>query len=182
MRTLIFVLMAAAGAHAQELTRGAIVDDVTCASDPAQSYALYLPSTYTPERRWPVLFGLHPAARGRAIVELYATAAERYGYVVAASNTSRNGPWAISTAAAMAADVGRRVSVDPRRVYLTGMSGGARVALLVALGKNDIAGVIASSAGFPDSEPRSRVPFALYATAGTEDFNQLEMRLLDRKL
>jgi hypothetical protein len=56
------------------------------------------------------------------------------------------------------------------------------VALEVALGKNDIAGVIASSAGFPDSQPRSRLAFPIFATAGSEDFNYLEMRLLDRKL
>ena len=47
---------------------------------------------------------------------------------------------------------------------------------------NNIAGVIASSAGYPDSQPRAKVPFAVFGTAGTEDFNYLEMRLLDRKL
>ena len=41
-------------------------------------------------------------------------------------------------------------------LYLTGLSGGARVALQVALGNNNsIAGVIASSAGYPDSKPRA---------------------------
>jgi hypothetical protein len=52
----------------------------------------------------------------------------------------------------------------------------------VALGPNSIAGVIASSAGFPDSKPREKVPFAVFGTAGTEDFNYLEMRTLDRAL
>src|SRR4029450_7095572 len=73
-------------------------------------------------------------------------------------------------------------SIDPQRVYLAGMSGGARVATGIALGKNNIAGVIASSAGYPDSQPRASVPFAIFSTAGTEDFNYIEMRLLDRKL
>jgi len=62
------------------------------------------------------------------------------------------------------------------------MSGGARVALMVALGSKGIAGVIASSAGYPDSKPRASVPFPIYGTAGTEDFNYLEMRQLDRRL
>jgi len=52
----------------------------------------------------------------------------------------------------------------------------------VALSSAPIAGVIASSAGFPDSVPRKSVPFAIFGTAGTEDFNYLEMRLLDRSL
>jgi hypothetical protein len=56
------------------------------------------------------------------------------------------------------------------------------VALGIALVGNNIAGVVASSAGYPDSQPRAKVPFAVFSTAGTEDFNYLEMRLLDRKL
>jgi len=83
----------------------------------------------------------------------------------------------------MSADVSRRFSIDPQRVYLTGMSGGARVAMGIALGnRNNIAGVIASSASYPDARPRSSVTFAVFGTAGTEDFNYLEMRLLDRRL
>jgi len=177
-------LSGALSAASQELPRGTIVDDVKCAADPGQSYALYVPAAYSPDRQWSVLLGFHPGARGRAIVETYAAAAERYGWIVAASNNSRNGPWAASAAAvqAMPADLGRRFSIDPRRVYLTGLSGGARVALTVALANKSIAGVIASSAGYPDSRPRGSVPFPLFATAGTEDFNYLEMRMLDRKL
>jgi poly(3-hydroxybutyrate) depolymerase len=171
-------------ARAQDVARGTIVDDVKCADAATESYALYLPSTYSHDRQWRLLIAFHPGARGRAMVEKYAAAAEQYGYIVAGSNTSRNGPWSVSAAAVNAVwvDVTRRFSIDPERLYLTGLSGGARVAMQVALGRNHIAGVIASSAGYPDSEPRASVPFAVFGTAGTEDFNYLEMRLLDRKL
>jgi dienelactone hydrolase len=180
---ILFVLCAAV-ADAQDLPRGTIVDDVKCAADPAQSYALYLPSAYSPDRAWSLLMAFHPSARGRAMVEKYRAAAEQYGYIVAGSNTSRNGPWSVSVAAvrAMSEDLGRRFAIDAERLYLTGMSGGARVALQVALGPNNIAGVVASSAGYPDTRPRASVPFAIFATAGTEDFNYMEMRELDRKL
>ena len=171
--------------RAQELRRGVIVDDVKCEGDPTQSYALYVPSAYSHDKLWSLLIAFHPGARGRLMVEKYQAAAEQYGYIVAGSNTSRNGPWSISAAAvqAMSADLGRRFAIDAQRIYLTGMSGGARVAMQVALGKsNNIAGVIASSAGYPDSQPRSSVPFAVFGTTGSEDFNYIEMRLLDRKL
>jgi poly(3-hydroxybutyrate) depolymerase len=178
------LLGGASRAVGQALPRGQVVDDVTCAGDPAESYALYLPSTYAPTRPWSVLIGFHPGARGRAIVEKYRAAAEQYGYIVAASNNSRNGAWAVSAKAiqAMSADLGQRFAVDGTRVYLTGLSGGARVAMQVALGKSRIAGVIASSAGYPDSQPRASVPFAIFGTAGTDDFNYIEMRMLDRYL
>lgn len=175
-------------AHAQEpakgLAKGTVLDDVRCAADATEGYALYVPSNYTPERQFNLLMAFHPAARGKAMVEKYRAAAEQYGFIVAGSNTSRNGPWAVSGKAvqAMALDLGQRFTINSKRVYLTGMSGGARVAMQVALGTNAIAGVIASSAGFPDSQPRPTVPFAIFGTAGTEDFNYLEMRAMDRRL
>jgi len=180
---VVLGLLATATA-AQDLARGTVMDPVACAGDAAQTYALYLPSAYSSERQWSLLLAFHPAARGRQMVEKFQAAAERYGYIVAASNNSRNGPYAVSMAAAQAMmnDVSQRFRIDPQRVYLTGMSGGARVATGLALANKGIAGVIASSAGYPDSRPRGSVPFAIFATAGTEDFNYLEMRMLDRKL
>jgi dienelactone hydrolase len=169
---------------ASETPRGKIVDDMKCAADSSQGYALYLPSNYSPERPWSLILAFDPRARGRSAVERFQAAAESYGYIVAGSNNSRNGSWEVSMAAieAMSTDVYNRFRIDDRRVYTSGMSGGARVAMQVALGSGRIAGVIASSAGFPDSAARKTVPFAVFGTAGTEDFNYLEMRLLDRSL
>jgi len=181
---MVVSCLCAPHASAQTLPRGTVVDPIQCADDPAQTYALFLPSTYSPERKWSLLLAFHPAACGRLMVEKFQAAAERYGYIVAASNNARNGPHAISAAAAqaMSTDVSRRFSIDLQRVYLAGMSGGARVAMGIALANASIAGVVASSAGYPDSQPRDKVSFAVFGTAGTEDFNYVEMRLLDRKL
>src|SRR5262245_56074187 len=180
---LTFALQASAAA-AQDLPLGQPIDEVRCTVDPAQSYALYLPSNYSRDRLWPLLIGFHPAARGRAIVDTYREAAEKYGYVVAGSNNSRNGPWDVSMAAvrAMSEDIEQRLAVDPNRLYLTGHSGGTRVAMQVALDSKIVAGVIASSAAYPDSKPRKSVPFVVFGTAGAEDFNYIELRTLDRTL
>ena len=51
-------------ADAQEIARGVVIDAVTAADDPTQSYALYLPSDYTPDRAWNLLLAFHPGARG----------------------------------------------------------------------------------------------------------------------
>jgi poly(3-hydroxybutyrate) depolymerase len=100
----------AARGQALDLPRATIVESVACADDPDETYALYLPSDYTIDREWSLLLAFHPGARGRAMVETYRAAAERYGFVVAASNTSRNGPWDVSARAvkAVSKDVGRR--------------------------------------------------------------------------
>lgn len=179
-----FLILTSSPRSAQDLPSGVVIDAVPVAADPAQSYALYLPSDYARDRTWSLLLAFHPSARGVAFVETYRAAAERYGYIVAGSNNSRNGSWTdtIRAVRAMSGDVGRRFSVDAQRVYVTGHSGGARVAMEVALGNVAIAGVIASSAGFPDARPRRSVAFPVFGTVGVEDFNYLEMRRLDERL
>jgi dienelactone hydrolase len=151
--------------------------------DNSQHYALYLPSYYTPSRQWSVILAFDGGGRGRVPVERYRQAAEKYGYIVAGSLNSRNGPWEVSmnAANAMTADVKARFSIDPKRVYTAGMSGGARVAMKIALDSRQIAGVFASSAGFPN-EFIARVPFPVFGAAGTDDFNHLEMYQLDRRM
>jgi poly(3-hydroxybutyrate) depolymerase len=183
MLLLAWLVAGAVGALA-DIPTGQIVDSVTCAADPSQSYALFLPRAYTPDRAWPVIFAFDPGGRGRTPVERYQAAADAYGYIVAGSNNSRNNSPEIGRAAsAMSADVMSRFRVDERRVYVAGMSGGARVAFSVALGSAlRVAGVIASSAGYPDDKPRKTLAFPVFATAGTEDFNHLELRRLDRNL
>ena len=56
-------------AVAPDLAPGEIVERVVCAADPTKTYALYVPSTCDSSRRWPVLYALDPAARGRVPVE-----------------------------------------------------------------------------------------------------------------
>jgi dienelactone hydrolase len=183
MRAVLLAGIVTVALCAEDLAPGRIINDVKCAADPSQSYALYLPSNYSKDRSWPVIFAFSPMARGRGPLERLREAAEKYGYILAGSNNSRNGDWPDSQAAIriMPTDVTARFSVDRKRVYTAGMSGGARVAMQVALNSGGkIAGVIACSAGFPDAQPRKSVPFVIFATAGTEDFNNLEMRRLDR--
>jgi hypothetical protein len=122
---------------------GKVVERLACAHDPSQTYALYLPTAYRPDRRWPVLYAFDPMARGRAAVELFREAAERLGVVVVGSNNSRNGPIAPVVAAIEAAwrDTHARFALDPGRIYAAGMSGGTEAALIV--GRNKGAGVIA---------------------------------------
>jgi pimeloyl-ACP methyl ester carboxylesterase len=190
-RLLFLALAATIPSIAQELPRGQIVDTVKCAADPAQNYVLYLPSNYTPAKRWSLILAFDPGGRGRRPVERYQAAAEKYGYILAGSNNSRNGPWDVSRAAAQAmwSDVLHRFNIDPRRIYAAGHSGGARVAMSIAVDyghevkyPGKIAGVFASSAFYPDDQPLTSLVFPVFGTAGTEDFNNLEMHRFDQSV
>src|SRR5450631_896257 len=96
-----------------------------------QSYWMFAPSTYTADRAWPILYCLDPGARGRVPVERYAAAAEKAGFLMAGSNNSRNGPMGPTQEAInlMLTDTHERYSIDNTRIYVAGLSGGARVAL-----------------------------------------------------
>ena len=82
---------APANASAQKLPPGRLIEKVVSLDDATQSYALYLPSAYTPGKRWPILYCLDPLARGEVPVARFREAAERYGWIVAGSHNSRNG-------------------------------------------------------------------------------------------
>src|SRR5215510_1438312 len=155
-----------------DFSTGAITDKVICQADPTQSYSLYLPSGYTPQRDWPILYGFDPGGRGKHPVELFKDAAEKYGWIVVGSYNSRNGPGVPLNDIVMALwrDTHERFAIDGRRVYTAGMSGGARVASSFAIGMQDrVAGVIACGAGFPYVKtPTREMHFAYFALAGRE--------------
>lgn len=185
---LLFVLtVAPAPLSAQEpLAKGAVVPRVECSAKPEQSYALYIPANYVPDRKWPILYILDPGARGRVPLDLAKDAAEKYGFLLAGSNNSRNGPSKIQleAASAMWDDTHRRLSIDDRRIYYAGFSGGARAAATITLlCKGCAAGAFLHGAGFaPDLAPQANMPFGVFATVGSLDFNYTEVVALDETL
>jgi len=175
----------AQAAEQNGLQPGTLIPRVTCAASPEQSYALYLPSQYSSAKPWPILYVFDPLARGNVPVEGMKEAAERYGFIVVGSNNSRNGPWKvqIDAAQAMSDDTHTRLSIDDRRVYFAGFSGGARVASHIAQVCKCAAGVLLNGAGFPIGRPPVREStFAVFAAVGDLDFNYPEVTRLDQAL
>jgi dienelactone hydrolase len=146
---------------------------------------LYLPSSYAAERKWPAIVCFDPRAQGRRPVELLRSAAESYGYVVAGSLDSKNGPREPSQQAAKAvwADVRERFSIDPERVYAAGFSGGAEVAVLFPyFVETRIAGIISCGAGLPSRhEPQWVKPASYCGIIGNLDFRYWDMDRLEEQ-
>jgi poly(3-hydroxybutyrate) depolymerase len=167
-----------------DFPKGVVIESVPTKADPKQSYALYLPSGYTTEKKWPILYAFDPSGQGKVPVTLFKEAAEAFGYIVVGSNNSRNGLQVADIVQAFGDDTHARLSIDQKRIYTTGFSGGSRVALATALAyQPGIAGVIAASAGFPrNTPPKPGLPFVVFATVGTDDFNFSEMQQLKREL
>jgi len=173
---------------ASEPAPGQLVERIICRQNTDQSYALYLPSNYQADKTWPVILALDPGARGKFPIEAFREAAEEYGYILVGSNNSRNGPMAVGGTAlhAMWEDAFDRFSLDTERIYLTGFSGGARMAGRFALLSKQVRGVILCGAGFDLPERGEEIPFSVLLATGDWDSNYLELKtlnadLLDRK-
>lgn len=171
-------------AHSQTPAAGVVHSSVPVAAEPSNSYALYLPSTYSTVKRWPLLLIFDPFARGEVSVKLFHEAAEKYGFILVGSNNSRNFQDPSAAIRALWADLKDHYAIDPRRIYTAGLSGGARVAASVALAcKSCIAGVIANSAGLPNGAKPPIPEFTdWFLTAGTTDFNYPEQLHLQETL
>jgi predicted esterase len=167
------------------LPLGAVISHIAAAQDPQQTYALYLPKRYSQETRWPIVYIFDPLARGELALHQFEHAAELHGFIVAASNNSRNGPAALQIAAAraMVDDTQQRFSVDTKRIYFAGFSGGARVSSQLAMLCKCAAGVLLSGAGFPvKSRPTADLKLAVFSAVGKADFNYSEVIPLQEQL
>ncbi len=187
---LLILFISSFGVHAytaygEAVEKGKITQKVICLSEPAQSYALYLPLEYTPEKKWPILYALDPGARGSLPLEQYKVAAEKYNYIVVGSNNARNGPWEpiVRSIIAIWNDTNARLSIDQKRIYVTGFSGGSRAASLFSkIIKRPIAGIIGCGAGLASMLKTEEIAPAFYSgVVGIEDFNYEEMLTLDKQ-
>jgi predicted esterase len=176
---------ASTGENSRVFPLGRMVPKVATLAKPDQSYALYLPTSYSTKRRFPIIYAFDPGAHGSQPVEQMKDAAERYGYILVDSNNSRNGSWKIEidAAQAMLQDTQESFPIDSRRVYFAGFSGGARVAARLAQLCKCAAGVLLNGAGFqPEPFASQEAPFAVFSGIGTHDFNYGEIVRMDNDL
>ncbi len=162
-----------------------IFGNIKCKADTSNNYALYVPSSYTPSAPSAVIFFFDAQASGALPLKKYKNLADKYGYILAGSNNSRNGNSAevnVAFARNMIHDVQTRLSIDQSRVYTSGFSGGSRVASSVAIFDGGINTVIGCGAGFPAIEKPIENKFNYIGIAGNEDFNYNEMQDLENML
>jgi len=153
--------------------------------DTSLSVTLYLPPSYSEDTLWPLILFFDPHGSGRLPVERYRPLAAAYGYILAGSNDIRNGMdgTTIERILRLLDDaLFSRLSLDPKRFYTAGFSGGARVATLKALTDPAVRGAAACGGGLPATDNLPPVRFNLLGFAGEEDFNLPELLQLDASL
>ncbi len=167
----------------ENFATGQVIENLINLSDPSESYALYLPSSYSANKTYPVIYIFDAKGTGKLPVSMYKNLAEKYGYILIGSNNSKNGtPWDQTQVIAnnLFSDSQQRLSINTARIYVLGFSGGARVANALCITNGAIAGAICCGAASPaanNKDPRSNYTFL--GICGNQDFNYIEMRKYD---
>jgi hypothetical protein len=148
---LILVLYFFLPHFAAAQTPGVVSDTIRCQKSPDQTYALYLPASFSPSKTFGIILFYEPVARGKIPVTLYKQLADKYNLILACSNNSRNGPVEPSLYAGNAVfeDVLARFPVNKQLIITSGFSGGGRMAVQMAIINKEIDGVITCGAAFP---------------------------------
>lgn len=152
-----------------------VITAISCKLDVTNSYEVYLPWALVDTEYYPVVVFFDPHGDGRLPVEKYQAIAEEWGFILVGSDYTKNGMdanLAMSGANNLINDVVARFNVDPARIYVSGFSGGARIAGGVAAQRMDITGAICCSA----APPQSIAPRGYVGIAGLGDMNYLEMQ------
>lgn len=155
------------------------VKKIHCTYDTSQSYYVYLPSYYNTSKQWPVIYAFDAHGRGNIPVERLAKAAEETGYIICASNNARNNSSYLQYIIDMLfKDSQKRFTIDKNRIYLSGFSGGARIASSIALKFPNIKGIISCAAGtsIPANQIKNK-DLIFIGVSGIKDFNYLELQV-----
>lgn len=155
---------------------------IPCEAQPKWSYFLYLPKDFHTGRSWPVCFIMDAGGGSEGTLQRYIPAAEQLGIILAASCESKNSFTDSDEAMmAMVKDVYARVPVLEKVAIASGMSGGSRMAYLMAEMEKNVTGVLACASGggvylkedvFRQAKLRSDT--AICSLIGTNDFNRRE--------
>jgi len=139
-------------------------------------YSLYLPSSYTAEKEWPVFVGIHGfGSDGTACLEMWQAYADREGFVlVCPSLGDENGGWyqdeGERTVRAILKEVKKECRVQ-NKIFLAGFSAGAQFVQGFAFAyPKSVSGVAVLSSGnyYEPSSSASSVPFLVLI--GDQDF------------
>ncbi len=161
------------------LEKGKVVDTVRVTNSEDESYSLYVPNAYDPDKLSAIVFIFDPVARGGVGIAPFIKAAEQYNYLLVCSNDSRNGPYErnFDIANRLFDQVFNTFQIDAKQVYTAGFSGGARLATAIAVLTDQIQGVIGCGAGFSsntDHTPNFE-KFSYVGLVGVRDMNYQEM-------
>ncbi len=188
MKKLLLVLTLSISflSTAQQLTlrKGAIMQSIAVNDTVPEDFALFLPTKFDASKRWPVIFVYDMQGRGETVLRMLLGAAEKNNYILAASNNVNDSlslTQNVLISKRMFNTVFELFKIQKDRVYTAGFDGGARIASVMPIFMNQIAGVISCGSTVGNKEILSnKNPFHFVGIVGNEDFNYPEMVKMEK--
>ena len=166
---LLFAAMTSCNASAKPNSSMRAVEKTdTCRLDAGNSYEVFVPGI-SPKDRLALLVIVDAHGAGKFALKKFKSTADKYSMILVASNTVKNGfagsDQALQT---LIEDVRQKYPVG-KTLFLTGFSGGARMALSYALG-HSIDGLILCGA-LAGREQLAALSCPVISISGMDDFN-----------
>ena len=144
----------------------------SCTSNAQNSYEVYVPARTSRAEKLPLLIILDSHGGGKFALQKFKQAADKYGVALAASNLVKNGyPNYEQAIQSLLEDVRTKYPVN-ETIYLTGFSGGARMALGYASNHAANGLLLCGALGSPQQIGALSCP--VVSVSGTDDFNFVE--------
>ncbi len=144
----------------------------TCKSDSKNTYEVFVPERKSVQEKLPLLVIIDAHGNGAFAIEKFKQSAKQYSVILVASNLVKNGfvnyESAIET---LINDVRNKYQVS-EMVFMTGFSGGARMALGYAL-THKLRGLILCGA-LANADQITAITCPVFAISGMDDFNFME--------
>lgn len=159
--------------------KGMVHDSIPVSGTNDETFALYLPEKYKEGELNSIVFIFEPAARAAIGIRPFIDASEKYGHIIVCSNNSRNGSHErnFDITNNLFDHIYANYSIKQDEMYLSGFSGGSRLASAIATVTEKFTGVIACGAGFsnfPFYIPTTQ-DYAYIGLCGDRDMNYKEM-------
>ncbi|WP_406682946.1 hypothetical protein N1F78_09640 [Seonamhaeicola sp. MEBiC1930] len=177
--TPLFIFFTVFTFSQNQFEKGVIIDSIPVGNNEGETFALYLPNSFNQKNISSAIYVFDPSGKGRNGLKPFIKASEKYGYIIFCSNNSKNGPYEknFKIFNNLFSHTTSVFKIRNNSIYLSGFSGGSRLACAIATLTEQFTGVIACGAGFPQVPEYmpSTQSYDYVGICGNRDFNYSEM-------
>lgn len=168
------------------LKKGVVIDDIEIKDANGESFALYLPTSFNLDEKWPIVFVFDQNGNEKKAIQMFAQAAEAQNYIIAASKNIADS-LAISENVLVASRMMNftlsMLPVNSQRIYTAGFSESAKFASVLPVIIKNIKGVVSIGMPIGNSDVLDvKNSFHFIGLVGAEDYNLIEMQLTEKIL
>ncbi len=180
---LLFFLFSTTVIFSQEVTlkKGMVTDNLIVAdSTYKETFSIYLPTFYSNDKNWPVIFIFDSEGRGKIVTQLFKQTAEEQGYIIASSNVVLKGKDLVENAEVcnrLIETVNAYFAVNDNALYMAGLDEGALATMALSSVRNNVKGVLAIGDFWINSKllkPGSGYPFVGMVNYKDPDYYRLQ--------